>query len=68
MRGNDSLGFLDVLTIFSVLLQVQGYEMDLQSASNDDILKELKTQDNRYFRRILENQEKIIHLLENSND
>ena len=63
---NDrSLDFLDVLTIFSVLLQVTGYESDLKSASNDDLLNELQKQDREYLEKIIQNQNKILDLLTN---
>ena len=63
---NDrNLDFLDVLTIFSVLLQVTGYESDLKSASNDDLLNELQKQDREYLEKIIQNQNKILDLLTN---
>lgn len=36
----------------------------LQDASNNDLMKELQNQNTNYFERIIENQEKILKLLE----
>lgn len=60
---NNSLSFLDMLTIFSVLLQIQNYQSDLKSASNDDLMAELQKQDKAYFEKIIENQNKILEKL-----
>lgn len=65
---NNGLGALDILNIFSIVLQLSGYEYDLKSASNDDIMKELQEQDRKYLKKIIDNQERIIKLLENTND
>lgn len=36
----------------------------LQDATNNDLMKELQNQNTNYFERIIENQEKILKLLE----
>lgn len=61
--GNNSLTFLDALTIFSVLLQVAGAESDNKQASNDELLSELQKQDKQYLEKILENQKLILEKL-----
>lgn len=61
-RGNN-LSFLDFLTIFSVGLQVSGYEQNLKQASTDDLMRELQKQDSEYLRKILENQKEIMSIL-----
>lgn len=61
-RGNN-LSFLDFLTIFSVGLQVSGYEQNLKQASTDDLMKELQRQDRNYLDKILENQKEIMKIL-----
>ena len=48
---NDYL--MNVLTWFSVMLQLQNYEQELRSASNDDIAKHLAKQDTEYLEKIL---------------
>lgn len=63
--GNDfeGFGFLDILTIFSVMLQIKGYQSDIRQVSNDDLMKELVKQDREYLGKILENQKLILSKL-----
>ena len=64
MSANDNgLEFLDMLTIFSVMLQVVGYKNDISQSSNDDLMRELQKQDKRYLDKIIENQNKILEKL-----
>lgn len=64
MSANDNgLEFLDVLSIFSVMLQVVGYKNDISQSSNDDLMRELQKQDKRYLDKIIENQNKILEKL-----
>ena len=64
MSANDNgLEFLDVLAIFSVMLQVVGYKNDISQSSNDDLMRELQKQDKRYLDKIIENQNKILEKL-----
>lgn len=61
---NDrNLDFLDLLTVFSVVLQVMGYQDDMRRASNDDLMQELQKQDKDYLTTIIQNQEKILERL-----
>ena len=64
MSGNN-LDFLDVLTILSVALQIMGYQNDMSQSSNDDLMRELQRQDKAYLEKIIENQNKILSILEN---
>ena len=59
----NGLEFLDILTIFSVMLQVAGYKNDISQSSNDDLMRELQKQDKRYLDKIIENQNKILEKL-----
>ena len=64
MSTNDNgLDFLDILTIFSVMLQVAGYKNDISQSSNDDLMRELQKQDKMYLDKIIENQNKILEKL-----
>ena len=64
MSANENgLEFLDVLAIFSVMLQVVGYKNDISQSSNDDLMRELQEQDKRYLDKIIENQNKILEKL-----
>lgn len=56
--NNDYM--MDVLTWFSVLLQLQNYQEELKSASNDDIAKHLAKQDTEYLQRILDKLDLIL--------
>lgn len=62
----ENLSMLDMLNLFSIFLQVSNYQSDLSQASNTDIMKELQVQDEKYLKEILENQKKIIRMLEES--
>jgi hypothetical protein len=64
MNGNNQLGFLDVLTIVSFCLQIMNVEENKQQSSNDDIMQELQTQDREFLETIVENQKKIMSMLE----
>ena len=46
--------FMDLLTVYSVMLQLQNLESDKQSVHNEDILSELQKQDKEYLERINE--------------
>lgn len=61
--NNNNLDFLDILTLFSVMLQVVGYKNDISQSSNDDLMRELQTQDRDYLDRIIENQKEILKIL-----
>ena len=64
MSANENgLEFLDVLAIFSVMLQVVGYKNDISQSSNDDLMRELQGQDKKYLDKIIENHNKILKKL-----
>jgi hypothetical protein len=56
--NNDYM--MNILTWFSVMLQMQNYEQELKSASNDDIAKHLAKQDTEYLEKILEKLDLLI--------
>ncbi len=58
---NDRL--FDLLTILSLMLQLQVYDEQKKQADNDDIMHELQIQDTKYFKEILKNQQIIIEQL-----
>jgi hypothetical protein len=60
---NDNFGFLDALSILSVVLQLQVYEETKRQTTNDDLMKELQKQDQKYFETIIENQNLILEKL-----
>ena len=62
MQSNNN-GFLDILTIFSLGLQMAVYEQTQRQATTDDLMRELQKQDREYFEKILENQNRILEKL-----
>ena len=62
----NELSALDLLNMFGVFLQAMNYQSDLSQASNADIAKHLQEQDRKYLDKILENQNRIISMLEAS--
>jgi hypothetical protein len=61
--NSKQLSWLDLLTVLSMILQVESYEQNLKQTSNDDLLNELQKQDQEYLDKILDNQNKVINLL-----
>lgn len=61
-----NLSTLDMLNLFGIFLQAMNYQSDLSQASNADIMAELQIQEEKYFKEIIENQKKIIRMLEES--
>ena len=62
-NNGNNLDFLDVLTIFSVALQIMGYQNDMSQSSNDDLMMELQRQDKAYLEKIIDNENKILEKL-----
>lgn len=62
-QRNDNLNMLDMLTIFSVILQMMGFQNDMGQSSNDDLMRELQRQDREFLDKIIENQKEILSLL-----
>lgn len=47
-----------------LILQALSLQILFQDYNNTDLMQELQTQDEKYFKRIIEQNEKIISLLE----
>jgi hypothetical protein len=62
MQTNNN-GFFDMLAVFSVVLQMAVYEETKRQASTDDLMRELQKQDEKYFKKIIENQNRILEKL-----
>ena len=62
-NSGNNLGFLDILTILSLILQIMGYQNDMSQSSNDDLMRELQRQDKAYLDKIIDNQNKILEKL-----
>lgn len=75
--SNDNNGFLLALNILANILQIADFEMNISELSNDELMKHLEQQDmtlqyqnsmlneqtDKYLNQILDNQNKIIELL-----
>lgn len=59
----NNLDFLDILTIFSVVLQVMTYDQTMKQTSTDDIMRELQKQDREYMEKIIEQNNEILKKL-----
>lgn len=62
----NQFSLLDFLTVYGVALQMENFRSDLTQASNSDIAKHLQEQDRKYLDKIIENQNKIMSMLEES--
>ena len=62
-QNTNGLSYLDALTVFSVILQMIGYQNDQMQTSNDDLLRELQRQDREYLDKIIQNQNEILNIL-----
>ena len=60
---NGNYSFLDMLNVFSVILQMIGYYQDQKQTSNDDLLRALQRQDREYLEKIISNQNQILEIL-----
>lgn len=65
---NGTYSFLDMLTVFSVILQMMGYNQDQKQASNDDLLRALQRQDREYLEKIISNQNQILEILSKTDE
>ena len=65
---NNNQGFFDLLSLFSVALQIAVYEETQRQASTDDLMRELQIQDEKFFKQIIANQNKILSILSRFDD
>lgn len=54
----------DSVNSISLILQAISLEILLRDYNNTDLMQELQRQDTEYFEKILDNQEKILKILE----
>lgn len=65
---NGNYSFLDMLNVFSVILQMIGYDKDQKQTSNNDLLRALQRQDREYLEKIISNQNQILEILSKTNE
>ena len=51
------------IDVASLILQLLSLEILFQDYNNSDLMNELQTQDKKYLKQILKNQEEILKLL-----
>ncbi|MEG0431038.1 MAG: hypothetical protein RR420_05445 [Anaerovoracaceae bacterium] len=59
-NNNKNFEFLDIVNIVQLALSIANYQQNKAQTTNDQIMKELNLQDDTYFKKIIENQEKIM--------
>ena len=71
---NQNYDFFFCLGVMANLLQIENYEMLLKDTTNNNIMKELQTQDkilaeqtNIYLKKIIKQNDKLLQLLDNKN-
>lgn len=64
MNTKNKYDLLDILAIFQTGLSVINYQENLKQSTNDDVIRELHNQNKNYLVKIIEQNEKIIELLE----
>lgn len=62
-NDQQELNQIDLLTIFSTMLGVMNYIENQKQVTNDDLLQELKLQNREYFQLLINQNNKIIELL-----
>ena len=61
--NQEELNQIDLLAIFSTFLGVMNYIENQKQATNDDLMQELKLQDEQYFQLLINQNNQIIELL-----
>lgn len=64
MNDNQQFELLDILTIVSFAMQLMNQQFFSKQVTSNDIMSELQEQDNKYLKVIIEQNERIINLLE----
>lgn len=68
MNENQQFEFLDILAIISFAIQLMNQQNIAKQVTANDLMHELHTQDSEYLAVILEQNKRIIQLLETSSD
>lgn len=68
MNENQQFELLDVLAIVSFIMQLINQEQFANQRTNNDIMRELQRQDSEYLQVIIQQNERLIQLLETSSD
>lgn len=68
MNENQQFEFLDILTIISFAMQLMNQQNIAKQVTTNDLMHELHAQDSEYLAVIIEQNKRIIQLLETSSD
>ena len=68
MNENQQFELLDVLAIASFIMQLMNQEQFANQRTNNDIMRALQRRDSEYLQVIIQQNERIIQLLETSSD
>ena len=60
---NEENNFVYWLGIISNILQIENYNLLLKDKTNNELMKELQNQDQKYLEKIVKQNEEIITLL-----
>lgn len=63
--NNQNLDMTEKLAILSDMLQLFNTYLNIKQSNNDDIMNELRKQDDTYFKEIIERLSKIENKLDN---
>lgn len=64
MNEQQQFDFLDIITILSFSMQLLNQQNISKQITNDDVMRELRNQDSKYLQVIIDQNNKIISLLE----
>ena len=59
----QQFGFLDILAIVGFIMQMANYQQNSKQTSNDDLMKEMRQQDQVYFKKIIQQNEEILKII-----
>ena len=62
----DNIDYFDRLAIYSTIMQIMDLALLMGDASNSDIIRELNKQNKEYMEKIIEQNNKILSMLEKS--
>lgn len=65
---NGQWSFFEMLTLFDTFLQLADFQLNTQQSSNDDIMRELGNQNEKYLKKIIDNQNEILSILSQMNE
>lgn len=59
----EAFDLLDIITASSLILQIIDHNKTARQLTNDDLMRELQSQDRKYLDKIIKNQNEILSIL-----